>query len=109
MYEFFAIIILGIIISVLGIINMTGNISSVHSYHRSRITEKNKKPFARLIGLGTLLIGICLTVFGCFDLVYERTQLLLFMIIGIIILILGIVAGLIMSFYAMLKYNKGIF
>ena len=51
---------IGILISVLGIINMTGNISSLHSYHRHRVKEEDIKPFGRLVGTGTLIIGVSL-------------------------------------------------
>ena len=62
-------IILGIIISVLGVFNMRGNISSVHWYHRQRVTEADRKPFGKLVGGGTLLIGISLIVFVIFGFV----------------------------------------
>ena len=100
---------LGILIAILGIINMTGNISSLHWYHRQRVTEENRKPFGRLVGLGTLIIGIAIIVYGTLFFIFEQTQLEFLMIIGTVELILGIVVGLIISFYAMKKYNHGIF
>ena len=102
-------IVFGIIISVLGIINMTGNISSLHWYHRQRVTEENKKPFGKLVGLGTLIIGIALILFGALYLIFEITYNEVFLSIGTVELIAGAVIGLIVSFYAMIKYNKGIF
>lgn len=99
---------LGILISILGIINMTGNISSLHWYHRQRVTEENRKPFGKLVGFGTLIIGIAMIIFGILFLIFEQTQLDIFVIIGTVELIAGIVAGLIISFYAMKKYNGGI-
>ena len=100
---------LGLLACVLGIINMTGNISSLHSYHRKRVTEEERKPFGKLVGLGTLLVGIAMVVFGVLFLMFEKTQLDLYVILGTILLIAGIVAGMAISFYAMMKYNKGIF
>ena len=100
---------LGLLVCVLGIINMTGNISSLHSYHRKRVTEEDRKPFGKLVGLGTLLIGIAMIVFGVLFLMFEKTQLDLYIIIGTVLLIAGIIAGMVISFYAMVKYNKGIF
>ena len=100
---------LGLLVSILGIINMTGNISSLHSYHRHRVTEENRKPFGRLVGLGTLIIGIAMIVFGVLFFIFEQTKLELLVIIGTAELIAGIIAGAIISFYAMIKYNKGIF
>ena len=100
---------LGLLVSILGIINMTGNISSLHWYHRQRVTEENRKPFGKLVGLGTLIIGFAMIIFGVLFLIFEQTQLALLVIIGVVELIAGIIAGMIVSFYAMKKYNGGIF
>ena len=100
---------LGILVSILGIINMTGNISSLHWYHRQRVTEENRKPFGKLVGLGTLIIGLSMIVFGILFLIFEQTQLQAFVVIGVIELIVSIIVGMIVSFYAMKKYNGGIF
>ena len=100
---------LGILVSILGIINMTGNISSLHWYHRQRVTEENRKPFGKLVGLGTLIIGLSMIVFGILFLIFEQTQLQAFVVIGVIQLIVSIIVGMIVSFYAMKKYNGGIF
>ena len=100
---------LGILIAILGIINMTGNISSLHWYHRQRVTEENRKPFGKLVGLGTLIIGLSMIVFGILFLIFEQTQLQAFVVIGVIELIVSIIVGMIVSFYAMKKYNGGIF
>ena len=100
---------LGLLISILGIINMTGNISSLHWYHRKRVTEEDRKPFGKLVGLGTLIIGLAMIVFGILFLIYEQTQLKALVIIGVVELITSIIVGMIISFYAMKKYNGGIF
>ena len=100
---------LGILVSILGIINMTGNISSLHWYHRQRVTEENRKPFGKLVGLGTLIIGLSMIVFGILFLIFEQTQLQAFVVIGVIELIVSIIVGMVISFYAMKKYNGGIF
>jgi hypothetical protein len=47
----------GIVCIVLGISNMKGNISSLHSYHRSRVSEEDRIPFGKKVGLGTIIIG----------------------------------------------------
>ena len=100
---------LGIVISILGIINMTGNISSLHWYHRQRVTEENRKPFGKLVGLGTLIIGIAMVIFGIMFFIFEKTQIEALVVVGVVELIASIVAGMIVSFYAMKKYNGGIF
>ena len=109
MTEFITTLAVGILVSVLGIINMTGNISSLHRYHRHRVSEENKKPFGRLVGLGTLIVGVALMVFGGLMFIFEQTALQIILVIAPIILIAGVVVGLAISFYAMKKYNGGIF
>lgn len=109
MFTFFVMLAVGIIVSVLGIINMTGNISSLHSYHRERVKDEDKKPFGKLVGLGTLIIGVSLIVFGSLLFAFEQTKLEILSIIGVVQMIISIVVGLSISFYAMKKYNGGIF
>ena len=109
MDNFFVPGILGVILIVLGIMNMKGNISSLHWYHRQRVTEEDIKPFGKLVGLGTLIIGIALVISGILFWISEVTATELWLIIGCVITVVGIVVGLVLSFYAMIKYNKGIF
>jgi uncharacterized membrane-anchored protein len=100
---------LGILLSVIGVINMTGNISTVHGYHRKRVTEENRKAFGKLVGAGTLIIGLAMLVYGILLFAFEQTQNEALSVIGVVILLAGIVAGSALSFYAMKKYNGGIF
>lgn len=102
-------VIIGAIISALGITNMKGNISSLHWYHRQRVSPEDIKPFGKKVGLGTLIIGVAIIAFGLFSLVTYLTEIEVFTIIGAILLILAVVVGLGLSFHAMIKYNKGIF
>lgn len=88
---------------------MKGNISSIHWYHRKRITEENRLPFGRMVGLGTIICGISISIFGFLSFVAEKTQIDLFAIVGAVIVVVGLVIGLALSLYAMIKYNKGIF
>ena len=101
--------VLGVFIIILGFSNMKGNISSVHRYHRSRVTEENRLQFGRMIGAGTIICGLSLIVFGCLSFMAEKTQMDVFSTAGSVIVIMGLAAGLALSFYAMIKYNKGIF
>ena len=100
---------LGLLIVVLGICNMMGNISSLHEYHRHRVAEEDRKPFGRLVGSGTLMIGLAIALFGILSFLAEQTGLDWILVMGTVILIGCFVIGLILSFYAMIKYNKGIF
>ena len=101
--------IVGIICIVLGIINYKGDISSLHSYHRSRVKEEDILPFGSMIGLGTIVIGVTIVVYSVFLLAAELFEIIALATIGIIILAIGIIAGLVITFYAMKKYNGGIF
>ncbi len=99
----------GLLISVLGIVNMSGNISSLHSYHRSRVREEDVKPFGKLVGLGLLLVGIAVIACGALLLAFELTGNSAFVTVGVTTLFIGIVAGSAVSFCAIKKYNGGIF
>ena len=99
----------GVVCIVLGISNMKGNISSLHSYHRSRVSEEDWIPFGRMVGLGTIIIGAAIIVFSGLSAVTLYTDNEMFTLIGTGILIAGIIVGLVISFKAMIKYNKGIF
>ena len=101
--------VLGIFICYLGIINMQGNISSIHFYHRSRVSEENVKPFGRLVGFGTLLCGILVIIFSIMEGITIVTKNDIYTIIAAFILFVGLTVGIIISFYAMKKYNGGIF
>lgn len=109
MTEFIITLGLGLLVCILGIINMTGNLSTLHWYHRKRVREEDRKTFGKLVGLGTLMIGISLLAFAVLTMVSEHAQLNILVVIGSIELLIGVVVGIAISFYAMIKYNKGIF
>lgn len=102
-------ILIGVLLIVLGIINMTGNISSIHSYHRARVTEENRKPFGKTVGLGTLLVGVGVVAFGSMMFLAEKLQNDICIFIGTAIMFAFMIVGLAISFKAMKKYNGGIF
>ena len=102
-------VLIGLVISVLGIMNMQGNISSLHWYHRQRVSPEDVKPFGKKVGLGTLIIGVAIIAFGLFSLITYLTDMEVFTIIGAVLLIPAIIVGFVLSIHAMFKYNKGIF
>ena len=99
----------GVVCIVLGISNMRGNISSLHSYHRSRVSEEDRIPFGKQVGLGTIIVGIGIIVFSVLSSVTLYTENDIFILVGTAVLIIGIILGLVISFRAMIKSNKGIF
>ena len=100
---------LGILICLMGILNMKGNLSSLHWYHRSRVKEEDILPFGRTVGLGTVIIGCAVILNACFEFAYIKTGNSGLQFFGNVILACGLGAGLILSVYAMIRYNKGIF
>lgn len=94
--------IFGILILIIGIINMTGNISSIHSYHRKRIKKEDYKKYGKLVGLGTSIIGLSVTLTGILQIIFYIQNFSC-------IIVTGLVIGFILFVYAQIKYNKGIF
>ena len=109
MYEFISTFGIGVICIVLGAFNMRGNISSLHSYHRHRVSEEDRLPFGRQVGFGTIIVGIGLIIFSGTTALTHYTKNNIFILVGSIFLIVCIIVGLVISFCAMIKYNKGIF
>ena len=101
MTEFIVQAILGLVIVVIGILNIKGNITMLHSYHRKRVKEEDIIPFGRIIGLGSIIVGCTIVAAGISELFFNN--------LTNAILIVGFISGFIIIFYALLKYNKGIF
>ena len=55
-----ALLILGIFIAIIGIVNIMGNISTIHSYNRRKVREEDVPKYGRAVGTGTLIIGVSL-------------------------------------------------
>jgi len=102
-------VILGIVIIVLGVTNMMGNISTLHWYHRQRVTPENIKPFGKLVGIGMIIVGAGIVLSGALFFVTQRTGNDAFAIVGAALTLVAVIVGLPIVFYAMFKYNKGIF
>ena len=64
MPAFIATALVGIVCIVLGVSNCKGNISSLHSYHGQRVSEEDRIPFGKKVGLGTSIIGVAVIVFS---------------------------------------------
>ena len=101
--------IFGILITILGFSNMKGNISSLHWYHKKRVTEEDRLPFGRMVGLGTIICGVSVTLSGCLTFAAEQTQNALFTTISNGIVAVGLIIGISITLYAIMKYNKGLF
>lgn len=102
-------IIFGIICIIIGFLNTKGNISLLHSYHRKRVKEEDRIPFGKKVGIGTIIIGVSLIIFGTLMYIAELLNNNIYTYVGNTILIIGFIIGIGFNFYAMFKYNKGIF
>ena len=107
--ENLVLVIIGVVLIFMGISHRKGNISSLHSYHRKRVSESDRLPFGKLVGLGTIIIGASAALTGGVMYYADSLQQEIYTTVAYIILGLGLVVGLAISFYAMIKYNKGIF
>ena len=59
--ENYLLLIVGILSSVLGAVNIKGNIRTIHAYNRRNVREEDIPKYGRAVGTGTLIIGISLT------------------------------------------------
>lgn len=94
-------LILGILISILGILNIKGDIRMIHWYNRRKVTEEDVPKFGKAMGIGTLIIGASLIV-GAVVAFWNE-------VIIVFIIIPAVVVGLGFILYALFKYNRGIF
>lgn len=92
---------LGVFISAIGIMNIRGNISTIHSYNRKKVREEDVPKYGKAVGTGTLIIGVALIAAFAATFWSEKT--------ASFIVISAAVIGLAFILYAQFKYNKGIF
>ena len=97
----FTLLILGIFISAIGITNLNGNISTVHSYNRSRVKEEDVPKYGIAVGTGTLIMGVSLIAAFLLSFISE--------VLTVVAIIPGFVVGIGFILYGQFKYNKGIF
>ena len=109
MVAFIVEFLIGVICVVIGILNTKGNISLLHSYHTHRVTEENRIPFGKTIGLGTIIIGCSVILSGILSVLALIVKKNFYATLGETVLTIGLIAGIVIIFYALFKYNKGIF
>ena len=98
----------GVVCIVIGIFNIKGRIGTLKRKHRKRVTQEDLPVFSKLIGLGTIIMGIALFLNGVFACLQYFTGNAVWDYAGMSVLIVGLVVGGIISVYAMIKYNKGV-
>ena len=97
-------LILGVLLTIIGIENVKGNIASVHWYNRTRITEETRPKYGKLIGISTLICAGSVILCAILDFVYGELPE-----IGGWIVLIAIAVSIVIMIYAQFKYNKGIF
>ena len=107
--ESIAFVIVGVVCIIIGILNRKGNISMLHSYHRKRVSEENVLPFGKMVGLGMIIIGAALIFAGIFSFVAINLDSAVCSIVSNVTLIVGLLIGLAITLYAMIKYNRSVF
>ena len=100
--EYLGLLVMGILLSALGIVNIMGNISTIHAWNRKRVKEADIPRYGRAIGAGTLVIGAAFFIVSYLVTFWNAAVIDYIMLPG-----LGI--GLALILYAQLKYNHGIF
>ena len=109
MISFVVAFLVGVFCIVIGIFNMKGNIEMLHSYHRKRVSEEDRLPFGKLVGKGMIIIGVSIMLFIVFSGISAYFQEDIYMVVGTVLMVIGLVVGIGVAFFAMIKYNKGIF
>jgi uncharacterized membrane protein HdeD (DUF308 family) len=109
MLGFIVVILLGLVCIVIGILNTKGNLSMLHSYHWDKVRQEDILPFGKLVGRGMMVVGSSLLLNGVLSIVSLRLDNPPLLWIGTALLFVGIAVGCGIAFYAMKKYNNGIF
>lgn len=94
-------LILGLLLIVIGNVNIRGNIRTIHFYNRRNVREADIPKYGKAVGGGTLVIGIGMLV--AFPVSFWSETAVAW------ILLPAIIVGLALILYGQFKYNKGIF
>ena len=109
MWAFIGTVLVGILCIAIGISNMKGNLSSLHFYHTHRVSEEDRIPFGKKVGLGTIFIGSGVVLVGGFSILSLLTNVQAYLWAGNAAFLVTLVIGLVLIFNALFRYNKGIF
>jgi hypothetical protein len=99
--EYITMLVLGILISVLGIVNIKGNISTIHSYNRRKVKEEDIPKYGKAVGTGMLIVGLSFII--GFIVSFWSEVVMAFIILP------AVIVGIAFILYAQFRYNKGIF
>lgn len=94
-------LVLGILLSALGTVNIAGNIRTIHSYNRRNVKEADIPKYGRAVGTGTLIIGLSLA--AAFFVALRSETAVSFIVLP------AFAVGLAFILYGQIKYNHSIF
>ena len=100
--KYLALLILGVLTIGFSIPNLRGNIYTIHWYNRRRVSEADAPRYSRIMGSGTLVMGVSITLTALLQMIFDMEFIYNLTLIGVAI-------GLAVMLYAQFKYNKGIF
>ena len=102
-------IIIAIIFIFIGISNLKGNVSLLHSYHVKNVSDEDKPKLGKLIGIAILIISLSLIISGVFMVFAELKNNTAFGVVSEISIGVGLLIGCAICLFAIKKYNKSIF
>ena len=65
-------LIVGVILLILGFVNFSGKISTIHWYHRTRVSEENKGKYGKWMGSATFTIGLGIIIPAILHIIFPR-------------------------------------
>ena len=101
--------VMGVVCIGLGISLRKGNTALLHDYHTTHVSEKDRLPLGKRTGLGVIIIGTAIVIYGAVMGVTLVTEAEILSWIGLGVLGAGLVAGLVLTVSALKKYNGGMF
>ena len=109
MEEYIITIVIGVIFIIIGLMNFSGNIKTLHSYHRKRVRKEDEKPLGKIVGSGMIIIALSIIANGILGIICLNNPNEALQLIAQIIRYAGLGVGLILNIYGIIKYNKGLF
>ena len=94
-------LIFGLFLSVLGVVNIKGNISTIHSYNRRKVKEEDIPKYGKAVGTGTVIIGASLIL--AYLITFWNETAIDYIVLP------AMAIGLAFILYGQIKYNHGIF
>ena len=71
--------------------------------------EEDRPALGRLVGIGTILCGAPMVLYGGLAFAAQQTGMEIFEVVGSGIVMVGLAAGICLNLYAIIKYNGGLF